>query len=82
MGNEKPASNRPALTEPVLLDRATERSFDDPEEWDCLRPSPLWDDFWDAFELDDEMQDPYPEEGDFWGQPDDGEEGIAWPADL
>jgi hypothetical protein len=77
MCNEKPAWKRPPSTEPVVLDRAVERSFDDLDEWDALGPSPLWDDLWDAFELDDEMPDPQPEEGDFWGQPDDEEEEIA-----
>ena len=74
MGNEKPAWNWRPLAEPVLLHPAAESSFDDLEQWDASGPSPLWDDFWDAFELDDEMPDPQPEEGDFWGQPDDGKE--------
>lgn len=29
------------------------------------------DDPWDAFELDDEIVDPEPEPGDFWGELDD-----------
>jgi len=29
------------------------------------------DPFWDAFELDDEREDPLPEYGDFWPEPDD-----------
>jgi hypothetical protein len=27
--------------------------------------------FWDAFDLDDELLEPEPEPGDFWGEPND-----------
>jgi len=32
------------------------------------------DEFWDAFEIDDMLEDPQPERGDFWVEPGDDEE--------
>ena len=58
----------------MLPDPASEGWCQDLDEWDALGPSPLWEDLWDAFELDDEMAEPQPEYGDFWGEPDDQRE--------
>jgi hypothetical protein len=35
---------------------------------ECVGPA---DDPWDVFELDDEVAEPEPEHGDFWGELDD-----------
>jgi hypothetical protein len=44
------------------------------DEWDESGPG-LSDEYvWDAFELDDTLDDPEPECGDFWIEPSDGEE--------
>ena len=74
MCGENPGWKHRRPAEPVLLDPASEQSFGDLEEWDASGPSPLWEDLWDAFDLDDEMAEPQPEYGDFWGEPDDREE--------
>ena len=70
MCSENPEWKLRRLPDPVSLVPAAEESFVDLEEWDGLGPSRLWDDLWDAFERDDEMAEPQPEYGDFWGQPD------------
>lgn len=36
-------------------------------------PDPAGDDPWDVFLLDDETAEPEPQQGDFWGQPDQQE---------
>ena len=74
MCSENPLWNRPGPTEPVPLDPAGDESFVDLAEWVDLRPPPLWDNLWDAFELDDEMAEPQPEHGDFWAEPHDQQE--------
>ena len=43
------------------------------DEWDDA-PAPPDDEVWDAFELDDALEDPEPEYGDFWPEADDEEE--------
>lgn len=40
-------------------------------DWGEFAPASRQDEFWDAFELDDEREDPEPEYGDFWPEPDD-----------
>lgn len=55
----------------VLVHPDPDQSSENLDDWDPRGPSPLWDDLWDAFELDDEMPEPEPEHGDFWGQLDD-----------
>ena len=54
----------------VSLVPAADESLADLAEWDGLGSPRLWDDLWDAFERDDEMAEPQPEYGDFWGKPD------------
>ena len=44
------------------------------DDWDEFQPVGLQEDFWDAFERDDEMIEREPEPGDFWGELDDEEE--------
>jgi hypothetical protein len=60
--------------EPILADPEGQQLCEDPEEWDMAGPSPRWEDVRDAFESRDEMAEPQPEYGDFWGQPDTEEE--------
>jgi hypothetical protein len=72
-GESSPGRGRQP-TEPMLLDPAPEQPIEDLEEWDGLSSPPLWDDLWDAFERDDEVAEPQPEYGDFWGEPDDEED--------
>lgn len=43
------------------------------DQWDEFDPGPLEGYLWDAFELDDEMVEPEPEYGDFWGELDEEE---------
>lgn len=40
------------------------------DEWDELTLPVPDDDVWDAFELDDALEDPQPEHGDFWPEQD------------
>ncbi len=44
------------------------------DEWDEPVPGPPDDCVWDAFEPADTWEDPEPEHGDFWLEPDDEEE--------
>ena len=44
---------------------------DSQEDWEEFEPGSWQDDVWDAFELDDEREDPEPEYGDFWPEFDD-----------
>lgn len=74
MYGENPQQKCLRRGEPKLLVRAAEESFEDWDEWDGWGSSGLWDDLWDAFERDDEMAEPQPEYGDFWGEPDDERE--------
>lgn len=43
------------------------------DSWGQSYPTVVWDDFCEAFPLDDEMGEPEPQYGDFWGELDDGE---------
>ena len=43
------------------------------DDWDEFEPGPMEDLLWDAFESDDEMVEPEPEYGDFWGELDEEE---------
>ena len=43
------------------------------DDWDDLEPGPRQNDIWDAFDLDDERDEPLPEYGDFWPEPDEDE---------
>jgi len=70
MDGEYPAAMRPRQIEPAFFGPASAESYDDLEQWDAAGPSPLWDELWDAFDSDDEMAEPQPEYGDFWGRPD------------
>lgn len=40
-------------------------------DWEEPEPAVGQDEFWDAFELDDEREEPEPEAGDFWLEPDE-----------
>lgn len=44
------------------------------DEWDRFQPEVRLHDVWDAFELDDDVENPQPEYGDFWPEPDDEEQ--------
>ena len=44
------------------------------DEWDEFELGLPDDDVWDAFELDDALEDPQPEYGDFWPETDDEQE--------
>ena len=44
------------------------------DEWDELALGLPDEHVWDAFELDDALEEPEPEYGDFWPEPDDEEE--------
>lgn len=44
------------------------------DEWDDSALGLPDDDVWDAFELDDALEEPEPEHGDFWPERDDEEE--------
>jgi hypothetical protein len=46
------------------------------DDWEALGSELSGDDLWDAFELDDELEEPEPEHGDFWPEIDD-EEGLG-----
>ena len=52
---------------------AEDDPVDDWDEWNDFELGPQRGDVWDAFELDDELEEPQPEYGDFWPQPDDEE---------
>ena len=41
------------------------------DDWTEPEPGLGQDEFWDAFELDDEREEPEPESGDFWLEPDE-----------
>lgn len=60
--------NSPQGGEPWLSGMEKHDPSDDWDEWCELEPSVVWDDFWDAFASDDEMAEPEPEYGDFWGE--------------
>jgi hypothetical protein len=76
MPNENPVAIATQHTRPELPDQTGERLWEDQEEWEEPGPASLWDELWDAFERDDEMAEPQPEDGDFWGRPDiEQEEG-------
>ncbi len=47
--------------------------WDEWEEWEEFEPGPVEENLWDAFESDDEMVEPQPEYGDFWGELDEEE---------
>ena len=44
------------------------------DDWDEFELGVFQDEFWDAFELDDSLEDPQPEYGDFWPETDDEEQ--------
>ncbi len=58
---------------PVSAEAGREGLWDD---WDGLEPGSWEDQVRDAFELDDGVEDPEPEFGDFWPEMDD--EGEVW----
>ena len=43
------------------------------DNWDGFGPAPGQDAVWDAFDLDDELDEPLPEHGDFWMEPNEEE---------
>lgn len=45
--------------------------------WDEFAPGLGEDEFWDAFEIDDVLEEPEPERGDFWVEPRDDEEEVV-----
>jgi hypothetical protein len=69
MDSEYFAATRRQQIEPVLFGPAGPDSYDDLEQWEAEGPSPTWDDLCDAFDCDDEIVEPQPEDGDFWGRP-------------
>ena len=44
------------------------------DDWDEAAANLLQSHVWDAFELDDLLEDPEPEHGDFWPEPDEEEQ--------
>ena len=48
--------------------------WDEWDEWDALARGFPDEHVWDAFELDDALEEPEPEYGDFWLDADDEEE--------
>ena len=47
--------------------------LDPADDWDEIEPGSRPVDIWDAFELDDDLDEPLPEYGDFWPEPDEEE---------
>ena len=72
------------------MNEESNRGFDGPDEPACSGgagddPWDEWDEFavgfsdehvWNAFELDDWLEEPEPEYGDFWAETDDEEEAA------
>ena len=62
------------------FDRQDESVFPDAEDdrladdWDEPAANLLQGHVWDSFELDDSLEDPEPEHGDFWPEPDEEEQ--------
>jgi hypothetical protein len=56
---------------PAFADAEDVRPSDD---WDELAPELPEGSLWDAFQLDDLLDEPEPEQGDFWAEPDEEEE--------
>ena len=44
------------------------------DAWEQFERLPFPNDFLDIFATDDEATEPHPEDGDFWGMPDENEE--------
>ena len=55
---------------PLALDPG---ELDATDDWDEIEPGSRPIDIWDAFELDDDLDEPLPEYGDFWPEPDEEE---------
>ena len=60
---------------PDLFQPAEEPSPEPRDPWGDWGPEEPPDDIWDALKLDEETAEPDPQEGDFWGRPDE-EEGV------
>ena len=69
-----PISARSPLGPPTHLSDASSDHFDpfdDPtDDWEGIEPDPLSDPLWDPQELDED-DEPLPEGGDFWVDPDE-----------
>jgi hypothetical protein len=74
MSGEDLSCRYPAGAGPVTIDLPCNQPCDDLDTWDPTGPSRVWDDLWDAFDLDDETAEAVPEAGDFWDWPDREEE--------
>lgn len=59
--------------DPLSTEAENQLLGDDWDDWDEFDAGPSPDDLWDAFELDDEITEPQPAYGDFWGELDDEE---------
>ena len=59
--------------EPLFAGAENDAQGENWDDWDEFEPGPSPDDIWDAFESDDELPEPQPEYGDFWGELDDEE---------
>jgi hypothetical protein len=46
-------------------------AWEDDEPAENFQPVPDWDPLWDAFEPYDRYDEPEPDPGDFWSEPDD-----------
>ena len=60
---------RPALPDPGDIDRVG-----DGNDWGEFELGPSENSLFDAFDLDDERDEPEPEYGDFWAEPEYGPE--------
>ena len=56
-----------------LLTSKSDLSWNDWDQWDQLEPAAARSELWDVFLLDEETAEPEPQQGDFWGEPDNEE---------
>lgn len=71
MCSKYPPLGYPWTADPRVPDPASQPSNQAVEQCDALGAAGVWEELWDAFESDDEMAEPQPEYGDFWGEPDE-----------
>jgi hypothetical protein len=74
MFNDEPQSERWDPQEPSCSGEGTCDPWEEEGPDNDLQPTPQWDPLWDAFDPYDQHEEPEPDYGDFWPDPDDTEE--------
>ena len=72
-GWEAGAPGQADLVDRKPSEKCGEVEPDEIEPDEQVEALPDWDPLWDVFEPYDLHQEPWPEEGDFWGRPDEAD---------